>query len=116
MGLGGAQRIVLALRVLLSCAGLLGHDLEPALDRREVGKHKVERELLQLGGGIRVRAEAAGDLDQHVGLACKRDALRTAARRGVFDRTLRPGSYRVAVRGGTRFEAQVSRPVSLRSA
>jgi hypothetical protein len=41
---------------------------------------------------------------------------RTVARaRGVYDAHLRPGSYRVTVDGGTRYENEISRPVSLRA-
>jgi stage II sporulation protein D len=39
---------------------------------------------------------------------------RVASSRGVFDRTLRPGSYRVAVLRTGGYAAQVSQPVSLR--
>jgi hypothetical protein len=40
----------------------------------------------------------------------------TVARaRGVFDERLRPGSYRVSVVGGSRYESEISRPVSLRA-
>jgi SpoIID/LytB domain protein len=41
-------------------------------------------------------------------------AWRTVARsRGVFDRRLGAGSYRVAVVGGTRYAAEISRPVAV---
>jgi hypothetical protein len=32
---------------------------------------------------------------------------------GTFDRTLRPGSYRVAIQGGTSYVSSVSKPVAL---
>ncbi len=38
-----------------------------------------------------------------------------ASSRGVFNRTLRPGSYRVAVPGGSAFASTVSRPVAVRN-
>jgi len=83
--LGDSQHIVLALRVLLAGSGLLGDDLEPPLDRGEVGKHQVESELLQLGGGIRIWAKATSDLDQHVRLASEGDALGAAPGGSVLD-------------------------------
>lgn len=42
--------------------------------------------------------------------------LAVATSRGVFDRTLRPGSYRVSVRADAGYVAQISRAVSLRAA
>jgi stage II sporulation protein D len=38
-----------------------------------------------------------------------------ASSRGVFNRTLRPGSYRVEVPGGTAYASTVTRPVALRA-
>jgi hypothetical protein len=35
---------------------------------------------------------------------------------GRFDRSLRPGSYRVEILGGTAYASSVSRPVALRRA
>jgi hypothetical protein len=44
-----------------------------------------------------------------------RAAWRPVARtNGVFDRTLKPGSYRVAVLGGAAYVSAVSRPVAVR--
>jgi hypothetical protein len=36
-----------------------------------------------------------------------------ARSRGIFDRRLGPGSYRVTVLGGSRYAAEVSRPVAV---
>jgi len=39
-----------------------------------------------------------------------------ASAHGVFDRSLRPGSYRVTVRGSVRYTGEVSAPVAVHSA
>jgi len=38
-----------------------------------------------------------------------------ASSRGVFNRSLRPGSYRVEVAGGTAYASTVTRPVAVRT-
>ena len=88
MLLGGGQDLGLGLRILLACARLLGHDLETLFDRGQVSQHEVECELFQLCCGIRVGAEAAGDLQQDVCLAREGHALGAASGRRVFDPNL----------------------------
>ena len=64
--------------------------------------------------GSRLRALVRPALPLRVERLTKRH-WRPVARstQGVFDRRLGPGSYRVAVAGGSRFAAEVSRPVAL---
>ena len=88
MLLGGGQDLGLGLRILLACARLLGHYLETLFDRGQVSQHEVECELFQLCRGIRVGAEAAGDLQQDVCLAREGHALGAASGRRVFDPNL----------------------------
>jgi hypothetical protein len=64
--------------------------------------------------GARLRARVRPALPLQVQRLTRRRWLAVATSRGVFDRTLRPGSYRVEVLGGRRFAVQISRPVSLR--
>jgi stage II sporulation protein D len=66
--------------------------------------------------GARLSARVRPALQLQVQRLTRRRWLAVATSRGVFDRTLRPGSYRVEVLGGRRFALQVSRPVSLRKA
>ncbi len=63
MLLGRVQDFLLGLRVLLSGARFLGHHLETPFDGSEVGEHQVEGKLLELSSRIRLRTEAARDLD-----------------------------------------------------
>src|SRR2546421_327937 len=63
--------------------GLLDRDLEPPLDRGEVGHHHVDRGGGQLAGGIGLRSVAAGDLEDHVGLPGGGDLLPSRPDRGI---------------------------------
>jgi len=65
--------------------------------------------------GSRLQARVQPALPLQVQRLTRRRWLSVATSRGVFDRTLRPGSYRVEVPGGRRFAVQISRPVSLRA-
>jgi stage II sporulation protein D len=64
--------------------------------------------------GARLHARVSPALPLQVQRLTHSEWRRVATSRGVFDRTLRPGSYRIAVAGGSRYAAQVSQPISLR--
>jgi hypothetical protein len=64
-----------------------------------------------------------GDLHAHVSPSLPMQVQRltnsrwrlVASSRGVFNRSLRPGSYRVEVAGGTAYASTVTRPVAVRT-
>jgi stage II sporulation protein D len=64
--------------------------------------------------GSRLHAQVRPALPLQVQRLSHREWRAVASARGVFDHTLRPGSYRVAVLGGDRYAPQVSQPVALR--
>ena len=79
-----------------------------------VGLEVAPRVLVKTDGS-HLHASVRPALPLQVQRLSHRRWLAVASGRGVFDRTLRPGSYRVSVRGSGGYAAQVSKPFSLRS-
>ena len=66
--------------------------------------------------GARLRARVSPALPLQVERLTNRAWRTVATARGVFDRSLRPGSYRVTVRGSLRYAGETSAPVAVHSA
>jgi len=66
--------------------------------------------------GARLRARVSPALPLQVERLTNREWRTVATARGVFDRSLRPGSYRVTVRGSLRYAGETSAPVAVHSA
>ena len=64
--------------------------------------------------GTTLRVRVAPALPLQIQRLTKRQWRPVARARGAFSRDLRPGSYRVAVAGGTRYLSAVSPPFGLR--
>ena len=77
---------------------------------------QVSPRVLVSAKGARLRAQVRPALPLQVERLTNRRWRAVASARGVFDRTLRPGSYRVTVRESARYAGQVSAPVAVHSA
>jgi stage II sporulation protein D len=77
---------------------------------------RVAPRVMVRADGARLHALVRPALRLQVQRLTHRRWLAVASSRGVFDRMLRPGSYRVFVRGANGYAAETSRPVALRSA
>jgi stage II sporulation protein D len=66
--------------------------------------------------GTRLQARVSPALPLRVERLTNKQWRTVASARGVFDRSLRPGSYRVTVRGSLRFAGETSAAVSVHSA
>ncbi|HEY6962094.1 MAG TPA: SpoIID/LytB domain-containing protein [Gaiellaceae bacterium] len=77
-----------------------------------IGVQVLPRVLVTSDGG-RLHAAVQPRLPLRVERLTNREWRPVARSRGVFDRRLRPGSYRVAVDGGPRFADEISRPVAV---
>ena len=66
--------------------------------------------------GARLHARVRPALPLQVERLTNREWRAVASARGVFDRSLRPGSYRVTVRGSSRYAGEISAPVAVHSA
>jgi hypothetical protein len=63
--------------------------------------------------GTKLRVLVAPRLPLQVQRLSRQQWRPVARSTGSFDRSLRPGSYRVAVQGGTAFVSSISKPVAL---
>jgi stage II sporulation protein D len=66
--------------------------------------------------GARLRARVSPALPLQVERLTNRQWRAVASARGVFDRSLRPGSYRVTVRESSGYAGEISEPVAVHSA
>jgi hypothetical protein len=76
----------------------------------------VAPRVLVAAQGVRLRARVSPSLPLQVERLTNRRWRAVASARGVFDRSLRPGSYRVTVRGSSRYAGETSAPVAVHSA
>jgi hypothetical protein len=74
---------------------------------------QVAPRVLVTADGARLHARVSPALPLQVQRLTHRAWRPVARSRGVFDRTLRPGSYRVAVLGSGGYAPQISQPVAL---
>lgn len=79
-----------------------------------VDLHVAPRVLLQTDG-TKLRVMVAPSLPLQVQRLSHREWRPVARSTGEFDRSLRPGSYRVAVLGGPQYVSSVTAPVALRT-
>jgi SpoIID/LytB domain protein len=77
---------------------------------------QVAPRVLVSANGARVRARVSPALPLQVERLTNRQWRTVARARGVFDRNLRPGSYRITVRGTSRYAGETSAPVAVHSA
>jgi stage II sporulation protein D len=77
---------------------------------------QVAPRVLVSADGARLRARVSPALPLRVERLTNRQWRTVASGHGVFDRSLRPGSYRVTVRGTSRFADETSAPVAVHSA
>jgi stage II sporulation protein D len=77
---------------------------------------QVAPRMLVSAVGARLRARVSPSLPLQVERLTNRQWRTVASARGLFDRSLRPGSYRVTVRGSSRYTGGVSAPVAVHSA
>ncbi len=78
----------------------------------EVALHVTPRVLLQ-ADGTKLRVLVAPRLPLQVQRLTRQQWKPVARSTGSFDRSLRPGSYRVAILGGASFVSSISKPVAL---
>jgi stage II sporulation protein D len=76
----------------------------------------VAPRVLVAADGVRLRARVSPALPLQVERLTNRRWRAVASARGVFDRNLRPGSYRVTVRGSSRYAGEISAPVAVHPA
>jgi hypothetical protein len=81
----------------------------------EVQLRVTPRVSLQTNG-TKLRVDVAPRLPLQVQRLTRRRWQPVARSTGTFDRSLRPGSYRVAILGGAGYVSSVSKPVALRTA
>jgi hypothetical protein len=74
--------------------------------------HVAPRVLLQ-ADGTKLHVFVAPRLPLQVQRLSRKQWRRVASSTGTFDRTLRPGSYRVEVQGGGAYVSSVTKPVAL---
>jgi stage II sporulation protein D len=74
--------------------------------------HVAPRVLLQ-ADGTKLHVFVAPRLPLQVQRLSRKQWRRVASSTGTFDRTLRPGSYRVEVQGGAAYVSSVTKPVAL---
>ncbi len=77
---------------------------------------QVSPQVVVSADGSRLRARVFPALPLQVERLTNRQWRAVASGRGVFDRSLRPGSYRVSVRGSSKYVGETSAPVAVRSA
>jgi stage II sporulation protein D len=77
---------------------------------------QVAPRVLVSADGARLRARVSPALPLLVERLTNRQWRMVASARGVFDRRLRPGSYRITVRGSSRYAGEISAPVAVHSA
>jgi stage II sporulation protein D len=77
---------------------------------------QVAPRVLVSADGARLHASVSPALPLHVERLTNRQWRTVASARGLFDRSLRPGSYRVTVRASSRYAGEVSAPVAVHSA
>jgi stage II sporulation protein D len=77
---------------------------------------QVAPRVLVSADGARLRARVSPALPLRVERLTNRHWRAVASARGVFDHSLRPGSYRVTVRGSARYAGEISAPVAVHSA
>jgi SpoIID/LytB domain protein len=77
---------------------------------------QVAPRVLVRADGPRLRARVRPALPLEVERLTNRQWRAVASARGVFDRSLRPGSYRITVRGNARYAGEISAPVAVHSA
>ena len=77
---------------------------------------QVSPQVLVSANGSRLRARVVPALQLQVERLTNQQWRAVASARGVFDRSLRPGSYRVSVRGSSRYVGEISAPVAVHSA
>jgi hypothetical protein len=77
---------------------------------------QVSPQVLVSANGSRLHARVFPALPLRVERLTNRQWRSVASARGVFDRTLRPGSYRVTVLGSSRYTGEISAPVAVRAA
>jgi stage II sporulation protein D len=76
---------------------------------------QVAPRVMVSADGSRLRARVSPALPLQVQRLSHREWRPVARSRGVFDRTLRPGSYRIAVLASGGYVPQISQPVALRA-
>jgi SpoIID/LytB domain protein len=77
---------------------------------------QVAPRVLVSAEGSRLHARVSPALPLQVERLTNRQWRAVASARGVFDRSLRPGSYRVTVRGSTRYAGEISAPIAVHPA
>jgi hypothetical protein len=77
---------------------------------------QVAPRVLVSASGARLRARVSPALPLQVERLTHRQWRAIARARGVFDRSLKPGSYRVTVRGSSRYASEISAAVAVHSA
>jgi stage II sporulation protein D len=77
---------------------------------------QVAPRVLVSAKGQRLRARVSPALPLRIERLTNRQWRTVASARGVFDRSLKPGSYRVTVRGSSRYAGEISPPVAVHSA
>ena len=77
---------------------------------------RVAPRVLVSASGARLRARVSPALPLQVERLTHRQWRAVASARGVFDRSLEPGSYRVTVRGSSRYASEISAAVAVHSA
>ena len=105
-------RFVLALRAMQTTEFRLAYN---GLAGDPVGL-QVAPQVLVSADGARFRARVRPALPLQVERLTNRQWRTVASARGIFDRSLRPGSYRVTVRGSSRYAGETSAPVAVHSA
>jgi stage II sporulation protein D len=105
-------RFVLSLRALQTTEFRLAYN---GLAGDPVGL-QVAPQVVVSADGARLRARVRPALPLLVERLTHRQWRAVATARGVFDRSLRPGSYRVTVRGSSHYAGETSAPVAVHSA
>jgi len=107
-----AGRFSLAVRATQTTEFRLAYN---GLSGDPVGLQVAPRVLVSADGG-RLRARVSPALPLRVERLTNRQWRAVASARGVFDRNLRPGSYRISVRGSVHYAGEISAPVAVHSA
>ncbi|HWJ32674.1 MAG TPA: hypothetical protein VNR59_10075, partial [Gaiellaceae bacterium] len=77
---------------------------------------QVAPRVVVSANGSRLQARVRPALPLQVERLTNKQWRAVASARGVFSRSLRPGSYRVTVRGSSRYTGGISAPVAVHSA
>jgi stage II sporulation protein D len=107
-----AGRFVVALRAAKTTEFRLAYN---GVAGEPVGLQVAPRVVVSAAGS-HLRARVSPALPLKVERLTNRQWRAVASARGVFDRSLRPGSYRVTVRSSSHYAGEISAPVAVHSA